>query len=266
MSSSLTIKPRVVETNEIVFTNENGERVGTLTGDATKIYYNGNPIGGGSIGATGAMGPNGATGAMGPNGATGAMGPAGATGAMGPNGATGAMGPDGATGAMGPDGATGAMGPTGSFGPLVYGSFGSTGIQKQTTPVPNTKPLTYNIRLINLNCDYDNVNPSRIYVDYSGVYRILTSIQFNTTSGSNNKANFWLKKNNSNVSKTNSVETVDNNQEVLGTCEYIINMNAGEYIEICFSSTDQHMAAEYFAGSGDVPETLSIITNIVRIG
>lgn len=48
MTSTLTIKPKIVETNEVGFTNESGERLGTLTGDTTTVYYNGNPISGAS--------------------------------------------------------------------------------------------------------------------------------------------------------------------------------------------------------------------------
>jgi hypothetical protein len=43
-------------------------------------------------------------------------------------------------------------------------------------------------------------------------------------------------------------------------------MTTGHYIEICFSSSDGNMVAQYFPASGDVPETPSIITNIIRIG
>ena len=97
------------------------------------------PLGSGSIGATG---PTGAVGPAGANGAPGAMGPQGPIGNPGP---TGAQGPTGASGPQGPKGDTGPLGPQGIQGPQgalgLPGATGAAGIQGPVGPTGAVGPL-----------------------------------------------------------------------------------------------------------------------------
>jgi hypothetical protein len=56
-----------------------------------------------------------------------------------------------------------------------------------------------------------------------------------------------------------------NNGETFPYCEYLIQMEAGQYLEVCILSPDITMSAAAFVVAGTVPAVPSIITNIVQI-
>ncbi|MEY2488955.1 MAG: hypothetical protein QOC70_897, partial [Verrucomicrobiota bacterium] len=86
----------------------------------------------GTVGPTGATGPQGVTGVT---GATGSQGIAGATGATGSTGVAGATGSQGIAGVTGPTGSQGLAGTTGATGPQgIAGATGVTGPQGATGP------------------------------------------------------------------------------------------------------------------------------------
>ena len=90
-----------------------------------------------------------------------------------------------------------------------------------------------------------------------------------TTSGGAQRVIIWLRKNGTNVDRSSSQFTIANNGENVATCEYIISLLAGDYVEIAFQSPDAGMTASYIAaggvGANAYPATPSIITNINRI-
>ena len=149
--------------------------------------------------------------------------------------------------------------------PLPYGSFSST--QSQTVTGANvTTALTYNNTE---SASQTYVSGSKIYVQATGVYRILFSVQFDTTSGGSQVVAVWFRYNGVNVANSNSRFTIANNAENVATCEIILSMLAGDYVEVVCQSTDANMTASYLAAGGvapnDYPAVPSIITNIQKI-
>lgn len=149
--------------------------------------------------------------------------------------------------------------------PLPYGSFSST----QSQPVTGanvTTALTYNV--IDA-ASQVYTSGSRIYVQASGVYRILYTMQTDTSSGGQQTVTVWLRKNGVNVANTASLFTIQNNGENLAVCEILLPLLAGDYIEVVFQSPDLNMTAAYKAPSGvapnDIPAVPSIITVIQKI-
>ena len=238
----------------------------------------GGPIGPyGQQGPTGTQGPRGATGACcrGPQGATGAPGPAG--GAQGSTGSTGPQGYQGETGSTGPQGyqgSTGSTGPqgyqgsTGAGGALGYwGSFWST--QTQLNSGPSTpKAMTLN------NTDPDSngvsvVANSRITFSNAGVYNIQFSAQIqDTTSGGGGSQiiEIWFSKNGSPIPDSNTSLTTDNqNSFVVASWNFMLKLNAGDYVEIIWYSTDTGIQLSAVSPVTPGPDIPSVIVTAQQV-
>ncbi len=145
--------------------------------------------------------------------------------------------------------------------PLPYGSFSST--QSQTVSGANvTTIMTYN----NTDAASQTYNSgSRIYVQATGVYRVLSSVQFDTTSGGSQRVTYWFRKNGTNIANTASTFTIANNAENVGTVEIIVFLLAGDYVELVMQSPDTNMTAAYFAPSGVAPNNIPAIPSIITV-
>lgn len=149
--------------------------------------------------------------------------------------------------------------------PLPYGSFSST--QDQIVTGANTTTvLTYNT--IDYASQIYNVG-GKIYVQATGLYRILYTVQIDTTSGGQQSVIVWFRHNGVNIANSATTFTIQNNGENIAVCEIFHFMLAGDYVEVVFQSSDANMRAEYTAGGGvapnDYPAIPSIITVIQKI-
>jgi len=107
---------------------------------------------------------------------------------------------------------------------------------------------------------------TRVAVSTSGTYRFLASPQFDTTTGGQQTVNFWFQKNGTPVPRSASRMTIQNNGEVFSSVEIMLPMNAQDYIETCFTSTDTNMNLAAYPASGAVPAVPSLIFNAQKIG
>jgi hypothetical protein len=148
---------------------------------------------------------------------------------------------------------------------VAYGSFGSN--QTQVVLGANTDtPITHNETYIASQTAIDPANPSRIVVSVSGVYKFSFSIQLDKAGAGVSLCDFWIKKNGTNVPSSGCRAVVaGNNGETFPYCEYLIQMEAGQYIEVYILSPDITMSAAAFVAAGTVPAVPSIITNIIQI-
>jgi hypothetical protein len=149
--------------------------------------------------------------------------------------------------------------------PQPYGSFSSSA--SQTVLGANlTTIITYDTTEAASQTYYSG---GKVYVQATGIYRVLYSLQMDTSSGGSQTVRIWLRQNGSNVARSASFFSIANNGENVATCEYIISLLAGDYVEIAFQSSDANMTASYFAAGGTganaYPITPSIITNIYKI-
>jgi len=212
-------------------------------------------------------------GPQGPVGVTGVTGPQGSTGVAGPQGPTGATGPQGAIGAQGPTGATGATGATGPQFPSYYGSFYDT--TTQTNPLANTAmAMTFNEVTNGVNGVVANgvsiVSGSRITLANAGVYNIQFSAQIDKTDAGDDDIDIWLAKNGSNVSWTNSRQTLSGTgtEKFIASWNFIVLAAAGDYFELKWSSADTAMQLlASIASSGPArPGIPSVILTVTYAG
>jgi len=143
-----------------------------------------------------------------------------------------------------------------------FGAFYSS--TSQTVAGSNTvTPLTYNSQALNVGGF--SFAGSTITVAIPGTYAITHSVQFATTSGGTNQAQFWLLKNGAAVAQTNSIVSIVNNGDTIGTIELFDTAAANDKYGIAIYSADANMTAKAVA-AGATPAIPSIITNIKRLG
>ena len=149
--------------------------------------------------------------------------------------------------------------------PQPYGSFSST--EDQTVTGANTTTvLTYNTTEAASQTYYSG---GRIYVQATGIYRVLYTIQCDTSSGGSQSVRIWLRKNGAVIPNTTSFFTIANTGENIAACESYVSLLFGDYIEVAFQSSDANMTAEAIPAGGIPPNNYplapSIITNINKI-
>jgi hypothetical protein len=159
------------------------------------------------------------------------------------------------------------VGGNGAFGIASWGSFWS--LATQTNPTANTVNfMTFNNSdLSNNNVNLKSGSSSQIQVDLSGVYNIQFSAQTNITQGSNGTIYIWLRVNGVDIPATNGKENIGNANGQIIAWNYILSLNAGDYIQLAWASSDIHMQLLYEAASGSPtkPAIPSVILTVQAV-
>jgi hypothetical protein len=214
----------------------------------------------GPTGPQGNQGPQGDIGPTGPQGVQGIQGVEGDVGPTGPQGIQGIQGIQGDPGETGPTGSSGSTGPTGTVSTLPYINVHSTSTQNipASTGSPGEVAITFS------NVDISNnislVSSSQITFAEAGKYLLAFSAVVDSTSGTGN-VNIWFKKNETNISATNTKLHAANANPVLCTVTLIVNITANDYIEIWANGAGSFADGilYYEAASGSVPACPSVI-------
>jgi hypothetical protein len=107
---------------------------------------------------------------------------------------------------------------------------------------------------------------SYFQVPDTGIYKIIPSVQL---LGVNNGAiTVWIKVNGSNVPDTATLTHYKNGDEMVITCEYLLDLNTNDQVQVwCLATTNT--AINYIAAGGsppnDYPAAPGIITNMYRL-
>jgi len=155
-----------------------------------------------------------------------------------------------------------------AFGANRWGSFWSTQTQTNATAM---NLFTFN-----------NADPSNNGVDLSGndkikvaqndVYDIQFSAQMDKTDSGSDNVEIWLRKNGVNVPDTNTVITLDgNNSKSVPAWNFVLTLEAGDYIELAWHSPDTDVRALYQSASTSptrpaVPSIILTVTNVTGVG
>jgi hypothetical protein len=144
-----------------------------------------------------------------------------------------------------------------------YGSFYDT--TTQTAAAINTAyAMTFNT--VDLSVGVTRGTPtSRIYVDTLNVYNVQFSAQVDKTSGGVGFIWIWLRKNGVNVpDSAGQIRIQGNNAEVLAAWNYIIELNAGDYIELMWEVDDTSVILLAEVASAVHPSVPSIILTVTN--
>lgn len=142
-----------------------------------------------------------------------------------------------------------------------YGSFYDT-----TTQIPaaiNTAyAMTFNT--VDLSFGVTRGSPtSRIYVDRPNIYNVQFSTQLHKTSGGVGLVYIWLRKNGTNVpDSTGQIRIQGNDGETLAAWNYVIQLNAGDYIELMWEVDDTSVELLAEAATAIHPSIPSVILTV----
>jgi hypothetical protein len=106
---------------------------------------------------------------------------------------------------------------------------------------------------------------SRLYAGATGVWKLTYSLQANNTGGGTETMTIFIKKNGATVARSGSQISIPNNSPSLPFCEYVLSMNAGDYVEIFFNGTATTVQALAVGATATLPAIPSIIANLVQI-
>jgi hypothetical protein len=104
---------------------------------------------------------------------------------------------------------------------------------------------------------------SRIFVDRPNVYNVQFSAQLDKTAGGVGLVWIWLRKNGVNVSDSaGQIRIQGNNAEILAAWNYVIQLNAGDYIELMWEVDDTSVILLADAASAVHPSIPSVILTV----
>lgn len=111
-------------------------------------------------------------------------------------------------------------------------------------------------------------NPTEITVAQTGVYNIQFSAQLTKTGGTAADVNIYFKKNGTVVSFSNTKVTLANNNNFsVAAWNFLIQLNAGEYAEIAWYTTNSTVTLIAFPiVSLPVSGTPSVILTVIKVG
>ena len=106
---------------------------------------------------------------------------------------------------------------------------------------------------------------SQILAAYTGVYNIQFSAQISKT-GANDTIDIWLMKNNQNVDWTDtSVYIQTSSQKFVAAWNWMIPLNAGDYVEVAWNSALGTMSLLSQAASAPMPAIPSVIITVQSV-
>lgn len=141
-----------------------------------------------------------------------------------------------------------------------YGSFYSTASQTNLASV-NKMTLNQTVSASGFSVQSN----SHILAAYAGVYNIQFSAQVSKT-GANDTIDIWLMKNNQNVDWSNtSVYIQTSSQKFVAAWNWMIPLNAGDYVEIAWNSANAAMQLLAQAASAPMPEIPSVIVTVQSV-
>jgi hypothetical protein len=106
-------------------------------------------------------------------------------------------------------------------------------------------------------------SPSEVQIDTEGVYNFQFSVQIDKTSGGS--ANFWTwwRVNGVNVpASASQIQIQGNNHEIFGAANILLDLKAGDYVQLMWAVSDTTVQLQHFPASGPVPEIPSVILTV----
>jgi hypothetical protein len=104
-------------------------------------------------------------------------------------------------------------------------------------------------------------------VPATGVYKIVPSLQ--CLGAGNGDIIIWIKVNGTNVDNSATRTAFKQNDEVVITCEYFLELNAGDSVQVWTQAQLANCTVDYIAAGGSganaYPAAPGVITNIERI-
>lgn len=147
---------------------------------------------------------------------------------------------------------------------LAYGSFDSTTDQPIAT-INTATPITLQ-NTLSANGVSLGTPASRIVMAEAGFYQIDASYQIVTTNSSSKTVYFWIARNGTDVADTTRAYTISANGDTRPVAvSYHLSLQAGDYVELRWASTDIAMALDAISGLAFAPDAPSVLVNVAQL-
>ena len=142
-----------------------------------------------------------------------------------------------------------------------YGAFFDT--TTQTAAAINTAyPITLNTTSISVGATRGTPT-SRIYVDRPGAYNFQFSLQLNKTSAAAKNVWIWYRLNGADAANSaTQVTLAGTSAAAVAAWNFVLNMNAGDYFELVWSTDDTACQIVSVASAAPVPGIPSVILTV----
>lgn len=142
--------------------------------------------------------------------------------------------------------------------PLAHASYYDT--TTHTNPVADAVNLfTFNSVISEFQISRGSPT-SKIFFSNTGLYNIQFSAQLDKSGGSASAVYFWPRINGVNVPNSATKVVIDGpNAEVVPAWNFLLLIQAGDYFELAWQSSDTDVINAYVAPSGNIPAIPSII-------
>ena len=142
-----------------------------------------------------------------------------------------------------------------------YGAFYDTTTQNAAA-INTAYPITINSTNIT-NGVYIGTPTSRIYVDRVGTYNFQFSAQLNKSGGGSGNVFIWYRVNGVDAANSaTSVTLAGSSSAAVAAWNFVINLSAGDYFELVWSTSDTNCEIQAAAASGPVPAIPSVILTV----
>lgn len=133
----------------------------------------------------------------------------------------------------------------------------------QSAAVINTAyPITLNSITLSDGV-YIGTPTSRVYVDRIGTYNFQFSLQLNKTTATAKNVFIWYRVNGANVANSASGVTLPGSSStVVAAWNFVVELNAGDYFELVWSTDDTGCQIYAAAASAPVPAIPSVILTV----
>lgn len=144
-----------------------------------------------------------------------------------------------------------------------YGAFHDS--TTQTAAAINTAyPITLNATDISVGVTR-GAPTSRIYVDRPGAYNFQFSMQLNKVAAAAKKVWIWYRLNGVNAADSaTEVTLAGSSAAIVAAWNFVLNMNAGDYFELVWSTDDTACQIVSIASAAPVPAIPSVILTVTN--
>jgi hypothetical protein len=145
--------------------------------------------------------------------------------------------------------------------PTAHASYFDT--TTQANPVADAVNLfTYN-SVVSQQAVTRGVPTSKIYVAQTGVYNFQFSAQLDKTGGSASAVYIWPRINGVNLPDSATKIVIDGpNNEIVAAWNFVLVLEANDYFELAWQSSDTNVVIPYVTASGNIPAIPSIIMTV----
>lgn len=146
-----------------------------------------------------------------------------------------------------------------------YGEFTST-TQQLAPSTGNTAVVTWDTEHEVNGVYLDPVNDSRLYVRNNGIYDVVFSLQLANANNDAEYADVWFRVNGSDIATSGrrfglpARKSTGDPSHVTGTANHVLDLNAGDYIEIAGATSSNLISLETFPATTTTPYTRPAIS------